>query len=140
MAQTISGAAGRLALGHGAERLDRLRGLLGGYAGELPSWRLNKNMWHGLNLFPAVDGSLVPRSGPVCARLTGRAAGQIAGMGWADGGATTYDRARHVQGTAPRAFDPYTIGGAVAACDRRACRVSRRGGRRGGRGRGVVRG
>jgi hypothetical protein len=86
----------------------------GGYAGELPSWRLNKNMWHGLNLFPAVDGSLVPRSGLVRLALTGRVAGQIAGMGWADGGATTYDRAWYVQGTALRAFDPYTIGGAVA--------------------------
>lgn len=87
----------------------------GGYAGLLPSWRLGKTMWHGTNLMAAVDGSLIPRSGLVNLGLTGKAAGQISGMGWVDGGAASPDRAWYTQGAGLYRFDPYTPGGAVTA-------------------------
>jgi len=78
----------------------------GGYAGALPSYRLRENQWHGLNVVPAIDGALVPRSGLVRYLLTGIGNGQIVGMGWADGGAGP-DKAWFVQGTTLYNFDPY---------------------------------
>ena len=86
----------------------------GGYAGELPTWRLPQNMWHGTNLVAAVDGSLIPRSGLVRYGLSAVSAGPITGMGWADGGAAP-DRAWYVQNTTLYSFDPYNISGGVAA-------------------------
>ena len=78
----------------------------GGYAGALPSYRLGKSQWHGLNVMPAIDGALIPRSGLVRYLLTGIGNGQIAGMGWADGGVGA-DKAWFVQGTTLYSFDPY---------------------------------
>lgn len=87
----------------------------GGYAGALPSFRLGKSQWHGLNVLPAVDGALMPRSGLVRYLLTGIPNGQIAGMGWADGGAGP-DKCWFIQGTTLYSFDPYdTSGTSVAA-------------------------